>query len=282
MVSSTRSSTALSLLALYATSACAATVSEVFLASIRSARPLAASNSPARTRTCVVDSHADGRTDDAEYIAAALADCNNGGHVVFPATQSYVINSPLDMTGLARVDIDIQGRIAFTDDIPHWLNNSFDLGFQNATSFFKLGGEDVNVYGGGTIDGQGQAWWDHYPKNKHDRRPVLFATVEMHGGSVSDLSLVNSPFWHNFVGNSSDVVFTDIRIHSVSNNENFEKNTDGRLAAVLRLSGAFGLTSEVARRLGHLPLRPHHRPKLLRNERRRCVATPPPHPSHPR
>ncbi|KAF9630119.1 Glycoside hydrolase family 28 [Lasiodiplodia theobromae] len=227
MVSSTRSSTALAVLALYASSTWAATVSEVFLASIRSARPSTAENSPARTRTCVVDSHNDGSTDDAEYIAAALQDCNNGGHVVFPSTQSYVINSPLDMTGLARIDIDIQGRIAFTDDIPHWLNNSFDLGFQNATSFFKLGGEDVNVYGGGTIDGQGQAWWDHYPKNKHDRRPVLFATVEMHGGSVSDLSLVNSPFWHNFVGNSSDVVFTDIRIHSVSNNENFEKNTDG-------------------------------------------------------
>lgn len=234
MVSS--SSTALGLLlALYASSTCAATVSEVFLASIRSARPSTASNSPARTRTCVVDSHNDGRTDDAEYIAAALAECNDGGHVVFPATQSYVVNTPLDMTGLARVDIDIQGRVAFTDDIAHWLNNSFDLGFQNATSFFKLGGEDVHVYGGGTIDGRGQAWWDHYPQNKHHRRPVLFATVGMHGGSVSDLSLVNSPFWHNFVANSSDVVFTDIRIHSVSNNENFEKNTDGRLAGWLLL-----------------------------------------------
>ncbi|KKY14436.1 putative extracellular exo-polygalacturonase [Diplodia seriata] len=171
--------------------------------------------------------HGDGTTDDSAHIAAALAACNGGGHVLFPATQSYVVGEPLDMSGLASIDIDIQGAVAFTDDIPHWLDRAFDLGFQNATSFFKLGGADVHVYGGGTIDGRGQAWWDNYAENKHDRRPVLFATVGMHGGSVSDLRLVNSPFWHNFVANSSEVVFTNISIRSVSDNENFEKNTDG-------------------------------------------------------
>ncbi|KAL1614624.1 hypothetical protein SLS54_009594 [Diplodia seriata] len=197
-----------------------------FLGSLRSARPVAAAQSPARTRTCIVDSHGDGTTDDSAHIAAALESCNGGGHVLFPATQSYVVGEPLDMSGLAHIDIDIQGAVAFTDDIPHWLDRAFDLGFQNATSFFKLGGADVHVYGGGTIDGRGQAWWDNYAENKHDRRPVLFATVEMHGGSVSDLRLVNSPFWHNFVANSSEVVFTNISIRSVSDNENFEKNTD--------------------------------------------------------
>ncbi|EOD51379.1 putative extracellular exo-polygalacturonase protein [Neofusicoccum parvum UCRNP2] len=184
----------------------AATVSETFLQSI---------------------SNNDGTTDDSESITKALKDCNNGGHVLFPKSQSYVINEPLDMTYLSNIDIDIQGNLKFTDNLEHWRNNSFDLGFQNATSFFKLGGSDVNVYGGGTIDGQGQPWWDHYPKNKQDKRPVLFATVEMHGGTISDIRLENSPFWHNFVGNSTDVVFTNISIHSVSNNENFEKNTDG-------------------------------------------------------
>ncbi|OJD34149.1 glycoside hydrolase family 28 protein [Diplodia corticola] len=221
-----RSTTALAL-ALYASTTWAATVSEIFLSSIKSARPIAAKPSFARNRTCIVDSHNDGTTDDSEYIAAALESCNGGGHVLFPRTQSYVINEPLDMTGLSSVDIDIQGYVKFTDDIQHWLDNTFDLGFQNASSFFKLGGSDVNVYGGGTIDGQGQAWWDNYAKNKHDRRPVLFAIEDMHGGSVSDLALVNSPFWHNFVANSSEVVFTNISIRSVSNNQNFEKNTDG-------------------------------------------------------
>ncbi|KAF4306661.1 Glycoside hydrolase family 28 [Botryosphaeria dothidea] len=207
--------------------ALSATVSESFLQSIRSARPSTAQGSPSRNRTCVVESHDDRTTDDSKYITVALEDCNDGGHVIFPGSQTYVINEPLDLTHLLSIDIDIQGTIQFTDDIEHWLNSTFDLGFQNATSFFKLGGSDVNVYGGGTIDGQGQAWYDNYAKNKHDPRPVLFATVGLDDGTISDLNLRNSPFWHNFVANSTNVAFTNISIHSVSNNENFEKNTDG-------------------------------------------------------
>jgi hypothetical protein len=34
--------------------------------------------------------------------------------------------------------------------------NSFKQIFQNATTFFQIGGEDVNVYGDGTLDGNGQ------------------------------------------------------------------------------------------------------------------------------
>ncbi|PSN67066.1 extracellular exo-polygalacturonase-like protein [Corynespora cassiicola Philippines] len=218
---------ALLALALCAQESLSASVSQIYLSSVRSVRPITAQNSPARNRTCVVESHDDGVTDDSEYILQALEECNHGGHVLFPRTQSYVIDDALDMTNLSSVDIDIQGNIKFTNDIQHWLNITFDLGFQNATSFFKLGGSDINVYGGGIIDGQGQVWYDNYPKNKHDRRPVLFAAVGLEDGTISDLNLHYSPFWHNFVGNSSNVVYTNISIYSVSHNENFEKNTDG-------------------------------------------------------
>ena len=85
----------------------------------------------------------------------------------------------------------------------------------------------MNVYGGGTLDGNGQTWWDLFAGKKTTNRPVLFTTEGLHGGSISDLNLNSSPFWNNFVANSSDVVFTDIHIYAVSNNYNFEKNTDG-------------------------------------------------------
>jgi galacturan 1,4-alpha-galacturonidase len=57
----------------------------------------------------------------------------------------------------------------------YWQKNSFDLKYQNATSFLMLGGKDVNVYGRGEVEGNGQAWWDAYVKNKALKRPVLFA-----------------------------------------------------------------------------------------------------------
>lgn len=44
--------------------------------------------------------------------------------------------------------IDIRGKIKFTDDTDYWQANSFKFGFQNVTTFFKLGGDDVFIYGG--------------------------------------------------------------------------------------------------------------------------------------
>lgn len=147
--------------------------------------------------------------------------------VIFLQQSEYIIGSPLDLSNLSHVDVDIQGDITFTNDTEFWETNAFQFDFQDARSFFVLGGEDVNVYGGGALEGNGQPWWDLFYSNKTVKRPILFATVGLHGGSISDLSLNNSPFWTNIVANSSDVVFTDIKIRAVSHTFSFEKNTDG-------------------------------------------------------
>lgn len=147
--------------------------------------------------------------------------------MIFLQQSEYIIGAPLDLSNLSHVDVDIQGGITFTNDTDFWQENAFQFDFQDARSFFLLGGEDVNVYGGGALEGNGQPWWDLFYTNKTVKRPILFATVGLHGGSVSDLSLNNSPFWTNIVANSSDVVFTDIKIRAISHTFSFEKNTDG-------------------------------------------------------
>lgn len=147
--------------------------------------------------------------------------------MIFLQQSEYIIGSPLDLSNLSHVDIDIQGGITFTNDTDFWQTNAFQFDFQDARSFFLLGGEDVNVYGGGALEGNGQPWWDLFYTDKTVKRPVLFATIGLKGGSISDLSLNNSPFWTNIVANSSDVVFTDIGIRAISHTFSFEKNTDG-------------------------------------------------------
>ena len=82
-------------------------------------------------------------------------------------------------------------------------------------TFFKLGGVDVNVYGGGTLDGNGGAWKDQ------GIRPILFGTIGLKGGVIKDLNLRNSPQWFNLVKDSKDVVFSNIRINGHNH------NTDG-------------------------------------------------------
>lgn len=85
----------------------------------------------------------------------------------------------------------------------------------------------MNVYGGGTIDGNGQVWYDLYAKNIYVLRPILFGTIGLNGGSIANLKLRYSPQWYNFVANSTDVVFDNIDISGYSQSVNTAKNTDG-------------------------------------------------------
>ena len=85
----------------------------------------------------------------------------------------------------------------------------------------------MNVYGGGTLNGNGQVWYDLYAQNDLVLRPVLFGTIGLHSGSISNLNLIYSPFWYNFVANSTDVVFSNIFITGFSKSNNTAKNTDG-------------------------------------------------------
>lgn len=121
----------------------------------------------------------------------------------------------------------MQGTIKFTNDTDYWQAHAFKQVFQNATTFFQLGGEDVNVYGGGTFDGNGQVWYDLYAQNNLILRPILFGTIGLKGGRIEDLNLRYSPQWYNLVANSSDVVFSGITISGYSNSKNTAKNTDG-------------------------------------------------------
>jgi galacturan 1,4-alpha-galacturonidase len=108
--------------------------------------------------------------------------------------------------------IDIQSYIQFTNDTTYWQANSFRFVFQNVTSFFKLGGNDVFIYGGGTIDGNGQVWYDAYAANIYTLRPVLIGVDGLKNSIISDLVLRYSPEYYHFVANSTNVVFDNINI----------------------------------------------------------------------
>ncbi|KAL1999933.1 hypothetical protein VTN02DRAFT_3789 [Thermoascus thermophilus] len=179
-----------------------------------------------RTKVCHVPSRGDG-TDDSAAILRALHECNHGGKVVFDQDKHYTIGTALDLTFLKHIDLEILGTVQFTNDTDYWQANSFKQVFQNATTFFQLGGEDVNIYGGGTLDGNGQVWYDLYAKDSLILRPILVGIIGLHGGTIGPLNLRYSPQWYHFVANSSDVLFDGIDISGYSSSRNEAKNTDG-------------------------------------------------------
>ncbi|EPS35617.1 hypothetical protein H072_10990 [Dactylellina haptotyla CBS 200.50] len=187
-------------------------------------------DSPRRTKTCFIDALGGGQ-DDGPQILAAAKKCNNGGTLAF-LDDLYTIGSPLDLTFLKHVDFDIQGTLKFTDDIDFWIRNQFHYYYQNITSFWQIGGEDVNMFGSGkgVIDGSGQKWYDMYDVQKLNTtflRPMLIVFDGIKGGQVSGLKFRNSPNWNTFIGNSSDMIFDNMRIEAASTSKIQAKNTDG-------------------------------------------------------
>jgi galacturan 1,4-alpha-galacturonidase len=182
-------------------------------------------SSAPRDRVCYVSSHDDGVTDDSEYILSAIDKCNPGGHVVFSQDKRYLIGTALNLINLNHIDLDIQGYVQFTNDTDYWQANAFKQLFQNATTFFQLGGNDVNVYGGGFLDGNGQVWYDLYARNIYILRPILFGVVGLHNSTIQNLNLRYSPQYYNWVANSTNVLFSNISISGSSQSKNIAKNT---------------------------------------------------------
>jgi galacturan 1,4-alpha-galacturonidase len=181
--------------------------------------------SPRRTKTCYVHAFGNGQ-DDSQTIFSAAKACNNGGTVAL-LDPKYIIGQALDLTFLQSVDFIIKGEISFTEDINYWLQASFKYTYQGACLFWQFGGKDVNIYGGGVINGNGQVWWDRMVTNTTLQRPILVGVIGLQGGTFSGLSLSNPPNWFHFVANSSDLIFDDITMTVLSNNSNPSKNSGG-------------------------------------------------------
>lgn len=111
-------------------------------------------------KTCVVEPR--GTNDSAPAIIDAFHRCGHNagdkrGRVVFN-NETYHIKSVMNTTGLSNVDIDHHGTLLWDTNIPYWLHHSLPVGYQNQSSAWLFGGENVrwSGYGYGTLDGNGQ------------------------------------------------------------------------------------------------------------------------------
>ncbi|KAM0155250.1 hypothetical protein ACHAQE_006850 [Botrytis cinerea] len=214
-------------------SSCAETVSsslsrpEIIVAPIQPAKAHLATTalSTPRNRTCHVSSLGSGR-DDSPALLAAIKSCNNGGVVQLNETL-YTISTALDIKSLQSIDFNISGTIQFSSNITYWTANSFKYVFQNSSSFWQWSGNDINWYGGGTIDGNGQPWWDAFAKDSTLARPILFVMNGVTGGSMSGLKMKSPPNWFNLITGSQDVLISGMTLTAVTSNSNPVKNSDG-------------------------------------------------------
>ncbi|KAL5041930.1 hypothetical protein BDW71DRAFT_201002 [Aspergillus fruticulosus] len=183
------------------------------------------------SKTCVVPASGTNETDDAPAIISAFTRCGRGGRVVFKPT-TYYINSVMNISWLQDVDIDLRGNLLWSTDIPYWLNNSLEVGYQNQSTAWILGGDNVRIngHGVGTLDGNGDYWYEWISEQENTSnypgRPIALTLSGLTNSVVKGINFLRSQMWTLAIIYSHHVDFDSILVNNTGNRVD-SSNTDG-------------------------------------------------------
>jgi polygalacturonase len=128
-------------------------------------------------------------------------------------------------------------------DIAYWKASSVQLTYQSAYTSWIIGGSGIHIYGGGTFNGSGDTWY-----NAGTTGPIPWTIYNAKNVLVEDIFMVQSPFWHNLVYQSSNVTFNNINIHSIQTDGTQAQNTGRSIRLLLVVAKLM-----MYRWLGYLP-----------------------------
>lgn len=182
-----------------------------------------------RRTTCTIPAHGNG-TDDTPAILTASKECGDGGHIIFTPNTTYHIATVMNTTALSDVTIDIHGTLLWSTDLDYWLSNSLSVGYQNQSSAWFLGGSNIHVngHGIGTLDGNGQAWYDFVQgESNYPNRPMGLTIWGANDSTFEGLNFRQSQMWTMAIIHSNNLLMQDISVNSTSENNSPARNTDG-------------------------------------------------------
>ncbi|KAF7714264.1 Galacturan 1,4-alpha-galacturonidase [Penicillium ucsense] len=170
--------------------------------------------------------------DDVPEILNAFEKCGHGGTVIFPEDQSYWIATRLNPI-VNDVIIEWRGKWTFSGDLAYWRNNSYPIAFQNHAAGFVISGDGIQIdgYGTGGIDGNGNAWYTAEKGITQPGRPMPFVFWNVSDVRVSDFYVKDPPLWSLNIMNGTNMRFNNINCNATAVDapygQNWVQNTDG-------------------------------------------------------
>jgi len=170
----------------------------------------------------------DGETSDTVAIQSAIDDCaqRGGGSVLFPAGR--YLSGSLRLKSGVKLVITLEATLLGSTSIDD---------FRAGPLILAKDAENVGIEGGGTIDGQGTAYWE--PKGTSYKGPAWSGTAQFEYRAlkrpsflrfqrcrkvkVSNIRLINSPSWTLHLLRCSDATVERVTIR----NPLHGPNTDG-------------------------------------------------------
>ncbi|EIM80049.1 uncharacterized protein STEHIDRAFT_182885 [Stereum hirsutum FP-91666 SS1] len=153
--------------------------------------------------------------DDSPAIEQAFRGCVE---VLIPETENLLIGTKLNTTGLSKVHVRFLGNLTLNPDVDYWRDNAFNVTYQENSAAWLFGGKDVILdgEGTGTIDGNGQTFYDARIANDSLRPPHLMLAYKGDNLVIRNLNIRQSPRWTILVHSSKNVLIHDLNIRSRS------------------------------------------------------------------
>lgn len=163
----------------------------------------------------------DGTTDNTIAIQAAIdgARAAGGGTVEIPAADQPYESGPLMLYGNINLKVD-DGAIL--QALPFGI---YPASTTSPANFITVpsGASNVQISGGGSVDGNGSDWWTAFRDHTITRRPRLVQINHVDTILITGVTFANSPMFHLAFNASSNVTIDGVRIFSPAD----APNTDG-------------------------------------------------------
>ncbi len=163
----------------------------------------------------------DGKTTNTTAIANTIAAAvtAGGGTVEFPAATNTYLSGPITLSSSIRLQVDTGAELQMLPygTFPATTTNSDNNVY---TFIYCKGIHDLEISGGGTIDGQGAAWW----AAKVSTPPMLLDLLSCDRLFIHDITFQNSPYHHCGIRNKGgNITVSNLTVSAPSTSP----NTDG-------------------------------------------------------
>ena len=157
----------------------------------------------------------DGKNNDTGALLAAITACSSSGSTGVP---SAVILSPMKvyntfpfyLQSFCSLFIPVEATLQASDDISNWPvvnNNSSYENYMNA-----IGLQSISIFGGGSINGQGEVWWSDYNYNLLPYHRPYLTHLGINNFLIEGITIINSPMFNIFLYQSTNVKANEITI----------------------------------------------------------------------
>jgi polygalacturonase len=140
-----------------------------------------------------------------------------GGIVEIPA--GTFLSGPITLYSSIRLQVDTNALLQM---LPY---GTYPGGSTGAQTFIYCDNvHDLEICGGGVIDGQGAAWWAVYATNTSLVRPMMLNLYSCNRLFIHDITFQNPPYHHcGLRGNGGNITISNLTVHTPARSP----NTDG-------------------------------------------------------